>query len=69
MVWFNSEGAKPQIVIQKLQEIGFKPIRGPYDHVYEWKDDVELDEVIKLGDTVHDALKGFNVLYKLETTD
>jgi len=67
MIWFNSEGAKPQIVVQKLQEIGFKPMRGPYDHVYEWTKEVNLDDIIQLGDTIHENLKGLNVLYKLET--
>ena len=67
IIWFNSEGAKPQKVIQKLQEIGFKPMRGPYDHVYEWTNDVDLDEIIQLGDIVHDNLKGLKVFYKLET--
>jgi len=67
MIWFNSEGAKPQIVVEKLQAIGFKPMRGPYDHVYEWTKAVDLDEILHLGDTVHETLKGLKVLYKLET--
>ena len=45
MVWFNSEGAKPQDVVNRLQGIGFKPMRGPYDHVYEWEKDVDLDRI------------------------
>ena len=69
MIWFNSEGAQPQTVIQKLEEIGFKPIRGPYDHVYEWMNEVNLDEIIQLGNTIHENLRGFKVLYRLETTE
>ena len=67
MIWFNSEGAKPQQNIQSLQGMGFKPIRGPYDHVYEWSRDVDLDEIVQLGNAVHETLKGYKVLYKLET--
>jgi len=69
MIWFNSEGAKPQIVVEKLQSIGFNPMRGPYDHVYEWNKDAALGEILQLGNTIHEALKGLKVLYKLETVD
>jgi hypothetical protein len=67
MIWFSSEGAKPQTVVKKLQGIGFKPMRGPYDHVYEWTKDVDLDEILQLGDLIHETLIGLKVLYKLET--
>ena len=67
MIWFNSEGTEPQKVVQNLQEIGFKPIRGPYDHVYEWEEELELEEIIQLGNTVHKKLKGLKVLYRIET--
>ena len=69
MIWFNSEGAEPQKVVEKLQGIGFEPMRGPYDHVYEWTKEAALDEILQLGNTIHDALKGFKVLYKLETVE
>lgn len=69
MIWFSSEGAEPQTVVQKLQEIGFKPMRGPYDHVYEWTKDVDLDTILQLGTTIHETLKGLKVLYKLETVE
>ncbi len=67
-IWFNSEGAEPMVVVERLLAMGFKPIKGHYDHVYDWqRDDVELDEVLRLGNKVHETLKGFKVLYKLET--
>ena len=69
MVWFNSEGATPQTVVQKLREIGFKPMRGPYDSVYEWTKDVDIDMIIQLGNTIHETLNGLKVLYKLETIE
>ncbi|MCW4040605.1 MAG: hypothetical protein NWE83_07620 [Candidatus Bathyarchaeota archaeon] len=67
MIWFNSEGAEPQEVVDKLRGIGFQPMRGPYDHVYEWTKDTDLEKILQLGTTVHQTLKGLKVLYKLET--
>jgi hypothetical protein len=69
MIWFNSEGAEPKKVVGKLKEMGFKPMRGPYDHVYEWTNEVDLDKILQLGDSVHTTLKGLKVLYKLETVE
>jgi len=31
--WFYGEGASPTVVVEKLQKLGFKPIKGPYDFV------------------------------------
>jgi len=66
-VWFSSEGAEPSTVAQKLQSMGFKPIKGQHDHVYDWKREPTLDEVLQLVNNVHHTLKGLNVLYKIET--
>lgn len=67
IIWFNSEGSEPTVVVERLLAMGFKPIKGRYDHVYNWRRDVELDEVLRLGNAVHETLKGCKVLYKLET--
>ena len=67
MIWFNSEGAEPLKVVQRLQGMGFKPIKGRYDHVYDWRREVGLEEVLRLGNAVHETLRGFKVLYKMET--
>lgn len=71
-VWFNSEGASPSQVISKLTELGFKPIRGVYDFVYEHDDDnmTEADlssAIIEISNALHKTLAGFNVLYNLDT--
>jgi hypothetical protein len=66
-IWFNSEGAEPAIVMKRLRGMGFKPITGQYDHEYDWRRTVTLDEVLTLGNSVHETLKGLKVLYKLET--
>jgi hypothetical protein len=66
-IWFNSEGESPVVVAQKLRAMGFKPVKGRYDHVYDWGREIELEEILQIGTAVHETLKGFNVIYKLET--
>jgi len=66
-VWFSSEGAEPSVVAQKLQSMGFKPMKGHYDHVYDWNREATLDDVLQLCNNVHQTLKGLKVLYKIET--
>ena len=66
-VWLNSEGASPTVVVEKLQGMGFKPVKGRYDFVYDWGRTIELEEILQIGTAVHDTLKGLKVLYKLET--
>ena len=67
-LWFDSEGTNPTTVAEKLRAMGFKPIRGQYDHVYDWGRSVDLQEILQIGTAVHETLKGLKVLYKLETT-
>jgi len=66
-IWFNSEGAGPVIVAEKLRSMGFKSMKGPYDHVYNWGRKVELEDILQIGTAVHESLKGLKVLYTLET--
>ncbi|UCE44563.1 MAG: hypothetical protein JSV57_03810 [Candidatus Bathyarchaeota archaeon] len=66
-IWFSSEGAGPVVVAEKLRNMGFEPIKGRYDHVYDWGRKVDLENVLQIGTAVHETLKGLEVLYKLET--
>lgn len=66
-IWFYSEGASPLEVVERLRSLGFKPLRGYHDHVYEWNREVDLMEILKLANKVHETLKGLKVFYKLET--
>lgn len=66
-VWLYSEGAGPTVLVEKLQNMGFKPIKGHYDFVYDWKKTVELEEIFQIGNSVHETLKGLKVMYKIET--
>ncbi len=71
-VWFYSEGASPSQVISKLLELGFKPVRGAHDFVYEHSD-VDVTEtnlssaIIEISNALHKTLSGFKVLFNLNT--
>lgn len=67
IIWFNSEGGKPSEINQRLMSLGFKPIQGNHDFVYDWGTNVDLEEILRFGDKVQMTLKGQNVLFKLET--
>ncbi len=66
-IWFSSEGAEPTAVVQRLQAMGFKPMKGAHDLLYDWKKQASLDDIFQLMNNVHATLKGLNVLYKIET--
>lgn len=66
-IWFYSEGASPAEVVEKLRSMGFQPLRGYHDHVYDWGRKVDLMDVLQLANKVHETLKGMKVFYKLET--
>ena len=66
-IWFNSEGASPSEVVKRLQDMGFRPVKGYHDHVYDWKKEITLDDVLQLGNALHETLRGLNVTYKMET--
>jgi len=70
VVWFNSEGGRPSDITQRLLSLGFKPIKGTHDYVYDWgRKNVDVDEILRFGDKVQMSLKGLDVLFKLETED
>lgn len=66
-LWFNSDGASPTEVLEKLEEVGFDPLKGNYDMAYDWDEQPETDEVLHLANEVRKKLKGDKVLFKLET--
>ena len=66
-VWLYSEGSGPTTLVEKLHAMGFKPIKGQHDFVYDWGRQVELEEIFQIGNSVHETLRGLKVMYKLET--
>jgi hypothetical protein len=67
IIWFNSEGAKPSDVTERLLSMGFRPVEGEYDYIYEWDSHTAIDDIIKFGDQVQNTLKGSGALFKFET--
>ncbi len=66
---FNTEGERPSEIISRLQSLGFKPITGSRDLVYEWPDSASVSDAISLVDRVHATLGGYNVLFTTETLE
>ena len=69
LIWFNSDGASPSEVNRRLMSMGFLPMQGPYDYVYNWDNNVDVDEILRFGDKVHLTLQDMGVLFKTETIE
>jgi len=69
LIWYNSNGdsSSPTEVNNRLMSLGFKPMRGSYDYVYEWNMNAGIEDVLRLGDKVQLTLNGTGVLFKIET--
>lgn len=67
LIWFSSGGASPSDVNRILMSMGFKPMQGAYDYVYDWSDNVDLDEILMFGDKVQLSLHDTGTMFKIET--
>ena len=66
-IWFNSEGTSPIEVTDKLMSMGFRPLKGNYDYIYDWKKKTNTQDAINLAEQVRLTLKGCKVNYKIES--
>lgn len=66
-VTFSSEGAKPSAIADRLRTCGFLPTQGNYDFVYDWQGSATRDQVLDLSDELSRQLRGFRILFELET--
>ncbi|MEM0372689.1 MAG: hypothetical protein QXO69_02510 [archaeon] len=66
-IWFNSEGARPMEITDRLMGMGFRPIKGEHDYVYDWGKQATVEDAMNLIDQVHMTLKGCKVNFKLDT--
>jgi hypothetical protein len=64
---FNSDGAKPSEVVDRLHALGFRPTKGNFDFAYEWDKNATIDDTIWFADQIYATLKGMKVVFKLET--
>ncbi|WP_292461551.1 hypothetical protein [Methanolobus sp.] len=69
LLWYSTDGGMPSEVNRSLMSLGFKPVQGAYDYVYDWSDNVDLDEVLRFGDKIQMTLKGTGVMFKTETVN
>ena len=69
IIWFNSEGGKPSEINRRLMSLGFKPMQGTHDFVYDWGKNVNVEEILSFGDKVQMTLDGLNVMFKIETVN
>ncbi|MEZ5336002.1 MAG: hypothetical protein R2741_12600 [Methanolobus sp.] len=66
VLWFNSNGAMPSDIDRSLMSLGFQPVQGNYDYVYDWGDKVNLDDILAFTDKIQMTLKGTGVMFKTE---
>ena len=66
-VTFDSEGAKPSEIADRLRSCGFVPTHGNYDFVYDWQGPATHDQILDLSDELTRQLRGYRVLFEFET--
>lgn len=69
IVWFSSEGGKVTEITDRLMSMGFKPVQGAYDYVYEWGEKARVEQSLAIGDQVKATLRDLKVSFKLHTVD
>ena len=68
-IFFNSDGGLPSEVVDSLVQLGFKPIAGPYDMVYEWPNHANVQDAVDFADQIQMSLEGMGVFFKIETVE
>ena len=71
-VIFHSRGASPNEVLQIMKGLGWKPVYGGYDFMYEWdidlgKDQGSFQEDCEHINILHNRLENLNISYTLKT--
>jgi len=64
---FDSEGAPPSEVADRLRSCGFVPTHGNYDFVYDWQGAATREQILDLSDEVTRQLRGYRVAIEIET--
>ena len=68
-IQINTDGVSFSELTNTLQNLGFKPLKGYYDFVYEWDDHASIKEILWFADKIHTALSGKKVYFRLETLE
>ena len=70
VMYFGTKGMRASEIAAALEKLGFETHYGPYDFSYNWgKREPSKQDVLKLGDKVHDALKDSGAVFNLDTHD
>ncbi len=69
VLWFNSNGALPSEIDRSLMSLGFKAVQGNFDYVYDWGNNVDLDDILRFTDKIQMTLKGTGAMFKTETVN
>jgi hypothetical protein len=64
---FNSAGALPSEIRDRLMDLGMQATQGNYDFTYLWEEEPDADMLLILADKIHAALQGTGALFSLET--
>lgn len=69
-VIFNSEGEKTTSITDRLMSMGFEPLEGKNDYVYNWNNsNGAIKDAVKMADRIHSTLGGCRVYFSLETVE
>jgi len=66
-VLIHAQGASPTEITRRLWKVGFVPVQGNYDFVYDWEGTPDPEELVELTDEVGRILAGCRVLFEMET--
>ena len=66
-VLFASDGGKPSAIGAALRNLGFEPVHGPHDFVYNWPQAAAVADTLHFGDRIHAELQGLGCLFEMET--
>ncbi len=66
-LYFDASGMDPMEVIRKVKDIGFEPVLGEYDFLYEYDTPAEYGKIVEeLADTLRDTKATFRLITRKE---
>jgi tellurite resistance-related uncharacterized protein len=68
-VQLDSEGSTFSEVAEVLEDLGFKPVQGEYDFVYNWDKHATVKDSLWFADRIQMALRGMDVWFRIETAE
>ncbi len=66
-VFISPDGEKASAITEKFKKLGFVPSFGEHDFVYNWKEDVPINDVLAFVDKVQSKLYDTGTILKFTT--